>query len=366
MIGCIWKKAINMEDFEKIKIWIDFDNSPHVVLFNPIIKELQKQGYQIILTAKDHAQICDLADLLNLSYKRIGRHYGKNKVLKIIGVIFRALQLVPFAMREKPFIALNHGSRAQILLSKVLRMPSIGLNDYEHAKMLPLSNADWLIKPDIISENNFKINSKFILSFPGIKEDVYVPDFKSDSNLCSELGLNETKIIITIRPPATEAHYHNPESEQLFCEVINHFGQNQNISMVILPRNDKQACWIKSKWSDMCSNGKVIIPDRVIDGLNLLWHSDLVISGGGTMNREAAALGIPVYSIFRGKIGAVDQNLSDTGRLTLLESADDVRNKIVLKKWERPDKPENLNNITLKSIVNSIVDIYKKLEHTQR
>ena len=99
------------------------------------------------------------------------------------------------------------------------------------------------------------------------------------------------------------------------------------------------------------------IPEQVVDGLNLIWHSDFVISGGGTMNREAAALGVPVYSIFRSKIGAVDQYLSSMGRLVLLESAEDLRTKILLVRRNRPAKPQNGHAAALSSIVEHIIAI---------
>jgi uncharacterized protein len=118
-----------------------------------------------------------------------------------------------------------------------------------------------------------------------------------------ELGLNQDHVVVTVRPPTTEAHYHNPESEALFRETTEYFGAMDDVDMIVLPRNQNQAARIRENWTDLMSRRKAVIPDHVIDGLNLMWHSDLVISGGGTMNREAAALGVPVYSIFRGTIG---------------------------------------------------------------
>jgi predicted glycosyltransferase len=82
------------------------------------------------------------------------------------------------------------------------------------------------------------------------------------------------------------------------------------------------------------------MPDKVLNGLDLIWHSDLVISGGGTMNREAAAMGVPVYSIFRGKLGAVDRYLSETGRLSLIQSRADVSAKIKVAKRQQRASPE--------------------------
>jgi predicted glycosyltransferase len=131
------------------------------------------------------------------------------------------------------------------------------------------------------------------------------------------------------------------------------------VTMVILPRNEKQADVIRRRWPEYISVGKAIIPDHVIDGLNLLWHSDLAISGGGTMNREAAALGVPVYSIFRGTIGAVDKYLAAQGRLVLLESSDDVRSKIRIEKRDKSGPGMSQSKAVMNRIVDEIIRISK-------
>jgi predicted glycosyltransferase len=122
-----------------------------------------------------------------------------------------------------------------------------------------------------------------------------------------------------------------------------------------------QRSFVVKKWPRWCTEGKILIPAQVVDGLNLIWHSDLVVSGGGTMNREAAALGVPVYSIFRGKIGAVDKYLADNRRLTLLESIDDVYTKIALIKRHRSAKLEHTNPAALQSIVGNIIAILEEI-----
>jgi uncharacterized protein len=126
--------------------------------------------------------------------------------------------------------------------------------------------------------------------------------------------------------------------------------------MVMLPRNEKtQRQMIRDKWPQWCEQGKIIMPDKVLNGLDLIWHSDLVISGGGTMNREAAAMGVPVYSIFRGKLGAVDRYLSQTGRLSLIESRADVSAKIKVEKRQHRASPEP--SPALSEIVATIEDL---------
>jgi predicted glycosyltransferase len=339
----------------KRKIWVDLDNSPHVPFFSPIINELKLRNYEIKVTARDCAQTCGLADLFEMNYTRIGRHYGKNKFLKVAGMVFRTLQLISIVKAEKPALALSHGSRAQIFASLFMGVPSLVIEDYEHAT--DLVSAKWQMMPEIISGNNRYKKKNRQLRYPGIKEDVYVPTFRPDPRLREDLGIGPEETLVTIRPPATEAHYHNPEAEALFSEAVNYLGPVENVRMVILPRYDEQGKIIETTWPEWIQDKKIIIPASVVDGLNLLWYSDLAISGGGTMNREAAALGIPVYSIFRGKIGDVDRYLADTGRLVLLERVEDVKTKVKIEKRLIPDTVKAGNPQTLKVVVENIIKV---------
>jgi len=347
---------------KKHTVWIDVDNSPHVPFFKPIIDELEKRGYRGVISARDCFQVCGLANLFKLRYRKIGRHYGKNKILKVLGTIYRALQLLPFAYREKPTIAVSHGSRSQLIASSILRIPVVLIFDYEYAKALPLITPTWTMAPEVIQSIGIVFDKKHLLRYPGIKEDVYVPAHQPEVGIREQFGISNEDILVTIRPPATEAHYHNPEAELLFVEVLEAIGKHQNSRMVILPRNEKrQTEWIKNNWLDWFQERKIIIPEHVVNGLDLMWHSDLVVSGGGTMNREAAALGVPVYTIFRGKIGAVDRYLSNEGRLTLLKSVEDVKTKITVEHRNKSREAFKGNRDALDTIVNHIVTILENV-----
>ena len=345
----------NVHSNQKKKLWIDLDNSPHVPFFSPIIRELRCRGYSVMITARDCFQVCGLADLYQLPYKRIGMHYGKNKLMKGIGLIIRSVQLAPIVIQNRPTLAISHGSRSQILLSALLNFPSLLLLDYEYSQKIAAPT--WVMMPEAIAAPLFQFDKDKIIHYPGIKEDVYVPEFKPDPSIKAELGLNPQDVIATIRPPATEAHYHNPESEFLFSEVISTLGNTERVTMVILPRNDRQAVHIRSTWPDYIRSGKIKIPTKVINGLNLIWHSDLVISGGGTINREAAALGIPVYSIFRGKLGAIDNYLSQIGKLRIITNDKEVRHKIKITSRKQSPLANQGASAALKKIVESISEI---------
>src|SRR5207244_3450911 len=192
------------------KIWIDLDNSPHVPFFVPIVEELEKRNYSVLLTARDCFQVRELADFFHLDYKLIGRHSGKNKVRKVAGLCWRAVQLIPMILREKPDLAVAVCSRSQLIVSWLLGIRSLFMGDYEFATGWAFIRPTWLLCPEVIPNADIRLDPNRILKYPGIKEDVYVPRFVPDGSIRSQLGLRERDIVATLRPPANEAHYHNP------------------------------------------------------------------------------------------------------------------------------------------------------------
>ncbi|MFX0134507.1 MAG: DUF354 domain-containing protein, partial [Candidatus Hodarchaeota archaeon] len=260
--------------------------------------------------------------------------------------------------RERPNVAISHGSRSMLILSKILNIPLITIFDYEYGQAIPFIKPDLLIIPEIVSYVPFYATD--VIKYKGIKEDVYVPFFKPNKNLKSDLNIDNNLIIITLRPPATEAHYHNCESEMLFNEIIHFLSEKEDLKMIVLPRNKKQAEEIRKKWNKIYKAGKIIIPNHALNGLDIIWNSDLVISGGGTMNREAAALGVPVYSIFRGKIGAIDLFLEKEGKLLFIENINDISKKILLKKRRRIQPLYHSNKNVLDQIIIFIISFLEK------
>lgn len=328
---------------QRRKIWIDLENSPHIPFFEPIIEELKKRNCEVVLTARDCFQVCELADMAGLQYRTIGRHYGKNRIAKLLGLGIRVLQLAPFIIRQKPTISVSHGSRSLSVLSALLGIPTVIIMDYEYAdqrltKWLGSPSKKWIVTPEVIPSSIFEkfgMLKDHVLHYPGIKEDVYVPFFQPDPSVKDVLRITPEDIVVTIRPPATEAHYHNPESEKLLMEVFKVLGEQPKVKTILLPRTPKQGAEIRESQPELFATGRMMVPEHAVNGLDLIWYSDLVISGGGTMNREAAALGIPVYSLFRGTLGAVDKHLAATGKLILLQSTRDVRERLKVVNREK-------------------------------
>jgi predicted glycosyltransferase len=337
------------------KVWIDLDNSPHVPFFLPIVDELRKAGVNVTLTARDAYQVRELLDLYKVRCKVIGGHAGKNKALKVLVNCARALQLAPTAARVRPDLGLSHGSRAQVLVCKAFNIPTTVIHDYEFTTKTGFLEPDWTVMPDVIPDGAMSKYADRVTRYPGLKEDVYVSRFRPDPSIYRELKISGDPLIAMLRPPADEAHYHNPESDTLFAEVLRFLGSRPEVLAIVLPRNERQERRLRSQWGDLITLGKMIIPERPLDGLNLVWFSDFMVSGGGTMNREAAALGVPVYSVFRGKIGAVDRYLVREGRLTLIEKLDDIQKKIRLTRWNRPAAPDSRPRPALAAIVQHVI-----------
>ncbi len=344
-------------------IWIDLENSPHVPFFAPIIDELRKRHYTVLLTGRDCFQVKDLVKLFQLDCQISGRHFGKNRVMKLAGLCLRALQLAPTVLRAAPDLAVAHVSRSQLIVTSALRIPTLFISDYEFATTSAGIHPTWLMYPELIPTDAFTKGPSRLLKYPGIKEDVYVPRFVPKPGIREQLGVGEQELLVTVRPPATEAHYYRPESTQLFEAFVEVASQRSDVTLVVLPRNGRQDTWLRQRWPALFSSGKMRIP-ATLDGLNLMWFSDLVVSGGGTMNREAAALGVPVYSVFRGEIGAVDQYLSKTGRLVLIEAVEDLHRKMKFVRRDRPTTPEAGAATTLDSIVSQLVSIVESRSPT--
>jgi uncharacterized protein len=342
----------------KRKIWIDLDNTPHVPFFKPIINQLRLKGYCLLITARDAFQVYELADQAGIDYIQIGRHNGKNPIAKVVGMVYRALQLAPYAMSFQPTIAINHGSRAQTIICNLLGIGNAAMSDYEHGKEVPFMPPAWEIVPQIIPSSSLHAPNERIRKYSGLKENVYLSEFIADSGAIKDLGIDETNIIITIRPPATEAHYHNKESEQLFQNIMEMLYTHNHIQIVLLPRNHNQELQLRQGYPDWFASQNIIVPPKAINGLNIIFHSDLVIGGGGTMNREAVALNVPVYSIFRGTIGALDRHLSKSGKLIMIENVNDIQTKIKIKKRARSGIYYSTSNSTINEIIKIIEEIF--------
>jgi predicted glycosyltransferase len=335
-------------------IWIDLDNSPHVPLFAPVIRHYRNKGVEVILTARDHSQTIELLELHGFrgTYTVVGSHYGKSKINKTRGLVVRAMQLVSHIKKQKKpiAVAVSHGSRSMVLAAKWLKIPVVTMYDYEFTETGIFNRfSDVVLVPDGISDdvlNEINLPALKRRKYPGIKEELYVKDFQPVPDFRSQFlkrhDADESVILAVLRPPATTANYHSEKSEVLFDDIL-HFLLNAHVFTMIVPRTAEQGARLRNSIENVADPaGRFAILDEAIDGLQLAFASDLLISGGGTMNREAALLGVPVYSIFAGRQGALDRQMEAEGLITFIRDARDL-SKIRLEHRDR-QKPSALTD----------------------
>ncbi len=283
-------------------------------------------GHRCLITVRDRFQVKELCGLHGIEACVIGRDYGKHSAAKAAGFLVRTAQLVRACRGQRLSLAVSQGSTYQVVAAALLGIPSVFMTDYEHV-FLGVANrlATRLFFPSAIPARvllDRGVPRSKIFAYPGLKEDAYVHRFRPDSAGFGRLKIPQESVIVTLRAPSFSAHYRNPESETLFYRVAEALLKHRGVTVLFLPRSIEEASDLRQRVSGL--PGRLIVPDRAVDGLNWIWHSDLVVGGGGTMNREAAALGVPVYSIFRGQSGAVDRHLNRVGRLVFIENESEI------------------------------------------
>jgi predicted glycosyltransferase len=317
-----------------MRIWIDLANSPHVPFFRALANEFINRKHEIVVTARAFAETVELAEAAGFTPEVIGGHGGGKLSGKAGNLVQRALALARWARGRNLDLAVSHNSYSQILAARALSLRSVTLMDYEHqpANHMAFRLASRVIVPRAFPEaelSRFGANPAKVRRYAGLKEDVYLGDFQNDPQFekqLSQLGIGAENILVTVRPPASEALYHRFTNE-LFDQLVDRLLTMPSVKVVLLPRNDAQ----RQAYSKL-EGANLIVPPGPVDGGNLIAHSDLVVSAGGTMNREAAALGIPAASIYLGQWAAIDENLVNEGRLQKISTQQDVQNLSIQKK----------------------------------
>jgi len=310
-----------------MKLWIDFDNSPHVHFFAPLIRALERNGMQVVVTIRSFGQTEELALSYGIPYTVIGEHRTPTFVgARVMATLRRALKLALFARDCRPDLAVSHGSRALALAAWILRVPSMTIYDYEFVSSGFFSKvSERVVVPESIPADRLQtqgVDLKKVVRYPGFKEEAYVYDLSISPDILRELDLDPARLIVTVRPPATWAHYHNPKSEVLFRALIERLLRETEAQVLVLPRMKAQAEQLRSVYG--MNEPPFHVLDRAVDALSLMSYSDAVFSGGGTMIREAALLGANAYSIFAGTTGAADETLEKAGLLQILREPEQV------------------------------------------
>jgi predicted glycosyltransferase len=300
-----------------MRVWADCTAAAHPLVLRPIIERLETAGHQVAVTARDYGQTVGILDRLGISYEVIGRHGGGSTAGKAAALASLSASLLRWARPQRFDLSLAHGSVDLAVVSAALRVPSVQMQDYEWAglqRRISWRLARRVIVPDAIPVDRLEragARAEKLFRYPGLKEDYYLADFEPDDRVLDQLGLARGALLAVVRPPPETSAYHarNP----LYDDVLDRLAADPSTTAVIIPRTARQGDAVRARADD-----SLRVPEAAIDAQSLIAHSDLVVSAGGTMNREAVALGIPVYTIFSGRMGAVDEGLIAAGRMRRL------------------------------------------------
>jgi predicted glycosyltransferase len=301
-----------------VRIWVDLTNSPHVLVMRPLIEAMREDGHDVEITARDFAQTIQLLERFGMEHTQIGRHRGGRMLDKAVGLFDRSLALTRWGRGRRFDIAMGHGSNDVSVAAKLLRIPAATAFDYEWATVQHNVNCRLcraVVVPDAIPpERLYRYGARGkIHAYEGLKEEYYLAAFEPDAAVLAELGLDPSRPLVIVRTPPEVSLYHRFEND-LFRQVLERLRGEQ---AVVLPRTPAQR-------EELARAGGFIVPERAVDAQSLIAFADLVISAGGTMNREAVALGTPVYTTFEGRLGAVDEKLLREGRMQRLSDPDEI------------------------------------------
>ena len=306
-----------------MRVWVDITNSPHAVIFRPLIARMAERGHEVTVTARDFAQTLGLLERFGIPHLAVGAHGGAGRRDKARAMASRTAALTRFARRERFDLAVAHGSTDQPPAARAAGTPQVTMFDYEFAATMHHWNgrlARRVLVPAAIPEAAlapYGMRPPKLVRYPGLKEEYYLAGHELDEGVLDELGLDRDRAVAVLRPPPEVTLYHRGVSTELFAATLDRLlGAAPEVQTVVLPRTAEQREALRGR--------PAIVPERPVDGPSLVALADLVVSAGGTMNREAAALGVPAYTPFAGRLGAVDRSLIDEGRLRRLERPEDV------------------------------------------
>jgi hypothetical protein len=299
-----------------VKVWIDITAPAHVLVFRPLVEIMRGRGDEVEITARDYAQTLELLELHGLEADAVmGRHAGRSRLQKARAMTHRLSELRKWA-RDRAFdVALAHGSHELTISARRLGVPSSTTFDYEFATLqhqLGCRAATRVVVPDAIPPDRLRpygVRPPKLVQYPGLKEEYYLADFEPDRSLLERFGVDPARVFVVLRPPPDVSLYHR-HSNPLFPQTLEHLGRSDDVHAFVLPRTEEQREYVRG-----LALPSVIVPDGAVDAQSLIALADLVVSAGGTMNREAAALGVPVYTTYGGRLGGVDEELIRDGRL---------------------------------------------------
>jgi uncharacterized protein len=319
-----------------MNVWVDCTAAAHPLVLRPIIERLEAMGHTVDVTAREYGQTLGILERLGIPYTAVSRHGGASALGKARALAGRSSALARRAWGQRYDLAIAHGSVDLAVVCATFRIPSVQMQDYEFAglqRRISFRVARRVMVPEAIPvERLAKVGApeRKLFRYPGLKEDYYLADFEPDPAVLEQLGLERERVIVVVRPPPETSEYH--EANPVHERVLDRLAAEPGTQTVAIPRTPEQAAALQRRATGGEGQGKLVVPREAVDAQSLIAYADLVVSAGGTMNREAVALGTPVYTTFAGRMGGVDEGLIAEGRLRVLGDPSELE----LRKREAP------------------------------
>jgi uncharacterized protein len=298
-----------------MRIWADMSAPAHVLVLRPIIERLRERGHEVVVTSRDYTQTQELLALHGMDHTPIGKHGGASRVSKLMRLIQRTGRMRRFGRKADFELAIAHGSNDLAIAARLLGIPEANMHDYEFAVAqhhVGCRLARRVIFPESVPPERlrrFGVGPDKLFRYPGFKEEYYLADFEVDTGALEKVGADTERVVVIVRPPPDVSLYHR-KSNPLFPQVLARVGTDERVQAVVLPRTPEQREYVRS-----LALPSLIVPDHAVEAQSLVALADTVVSAGGTMNREAVALGTPVYTTYGGRLGGVDEALIRSNRL---------------------------------------------------
>jgi uncharacterized protein len=308
-----------------MRVWVDLTNTAHVLVLRPLVEILEGEGHEVTLTARPLSHTVELLADWGHPHMVLGRYGGGRRAGKALAAADRVARLTRFGRRRGFDCAIAHGSTDLPAACRMLGIPNTTMLDYEWATVQHHVNcrlATRVLAPDAIPPDRlarYGARPPKLVPYPGLKEEYYLAEFEPDPRVLDDLGIDRERVLCVVRTAPSYAMYLRGSPDALLPRVLSRLNE-ADVQTVVLARTPEQAHSVAGLGLD-----RLIVPPRAVDGRSLVAFADVLVSGGGTMNREAAVLGTPAWSIFEGRLGAVDEMLIREGRLHLLRDPAEVR-----------------------------------------
>ncbi len=332
-----------------MRIWVDLTNTAHVLVLRPLVELMEADGHEVAITARPLSHTLELLEDWGHAHTVLGHHGGSSRPGKAKAAVDRVARMVRFGRRRRFDLALAHGSTDLPIACRALGIPNTTMFDYEWAALqhhVICRMASRVLVPDAIPPQRLRRYGAAppkLIGYPGLKEEYYLAGFEPDRTVPARLGVEPDAILCVVRTAPAYALYLGSENA-LEPRLLRRLSGVPEAQTVVLTRTPEQADAIEA-----LDLPRVVVPRRAVDGRSLVALADLLVSAGGTMNREAAVLCTPVWSTFEGRLGAIDEMLIRDGRLSLLTDPAEV----VVARKARPVRvirgrdPRDLLNLAL-------------------